>query len=217
MVYIVAGFGKFGRLALSRLKESDPRAEIVIVDPDADFSDLDEVEGTRWLKQSAVSFLKESLTPDSHHVIIPMVPFHLAASFLLASFSDLREVQLPSSVESMVPHPYRINESTLAASLADFLCPDDCPEGDVCTVTGEPRDHPLHEKLGNLNIPHFKIMVQRSHQILPGIGGYGATELLKLRDELPDGRFVLATSCKCHAIMTALRRSGSADGTCHSR
>lgn len=204
MKYIVAGFGRFGRLAVARLKASDPRAEILVLDPKADFSQLDGVEGIHALNENAVSFLVQEQHPALDDVIIPMVPFHLAAFFLLESLSDLREIQLPPAVESMVPNPYRVNESTLCASLADFLCPDDCPEGDVCTVTGEPRDHPLHSLIGDLKIPDFTVVVQRSHQILPGIGGYLVSELFKLRDHLPAGRIMAATSCKCHAVMTAV-------------
>ena len=128
MRYIVAGFGKFGRLAVSRLKASEPRATIIVLDPVEDFSQLEGMEGVLALQENAVSFLTRAYEPAPDDVIIPMVPFHLAASFLLESSSGLLEIQLPPTVESMVPNPYRIKDSTLCASLADFLCPDDCPD-----------------------------------------------------------------------------------------
>jgi hypothetical protein len=86
------------------------------------------------------------------------------------------------------------------------MCPDDCPEGDFCMVTGEPRDEPLFRTLAKIAIPGFGIIVQRSFQVLPGIGGYPFADLRSLGQKIKQGPYVLATSCKCHGILTGLRR-----------
>lgn len=209
MKYIVAGYGKFGRLAVSLLRASEPGAEILVLDPKADLTELRGEERITAIQEDAVSFLVTNRTIDPDDVIVPMVPFHLTARFVMESLPDVAEIPLPLDVDVMVPNPYRLNDSTLFASQAHFICPDDCPEGDTCTVTGEPRDQPLYATLCDLEISHFTVLVQRSHQILPGIGGYRFSELCNLRDGLSLGRVIVATSCKCHAVMTALRKTVS--------
>ena len=47
------------------------------------------------------------------------------------------------------------------------MCPDDCPEGETCTVTGLPRV-PLYDELELLKSPDWTTLIQRSFQILTG-------------------------------------------------
>ncbi|MEW6352505.1 MAG: hypothetical protein AB1646_25950 [Thermodesulfobacteriota bacterium] len=101
--------------------------------------------------------------------------------------------------------PVPVDACTLCCSRADFLCPDDCPEGDLCSVTGMPRDLPLSETLEAVRVPGYVTLVQRSGQILPGIGGYPLGELRALGLHCAAGRYLVATSCKCHGIVTAIR------------
>ncbi len=101
--------------------------------------------------------------------------------------------------------PVQVDGSALCCSRADFLCPDDCPEGDLCSVTGMPRERPLFEIIEGLRVPGFATLVQRSHQILPGVGGYSVGELRSLALQRAAGRYLIATSCKCHGIVTAVR------------
>ncbi len=137
-------------------------------------------------------------------VVIPMVPVHVAAKYLDASNSAAVEIALPSGMDGL-PNPFRLDESNMCCSRAHFLCPDDCPEGDRCRVTGEPRDPPLFAVLEALKVPGFTTLVLPSRQILPGVGGYTMGELRDLKRKAKPGRFLVATSCRCHGILTAIQ------------
>ncbi len=203
MKYVIAGFGKFGKIAMERLLSSFPQAKIVIVESCDDRRPPEVSSGVRWIVGDVVSFLVESPELLPEDVIIPMVPFHLLAAYIVATHPGCREVALPDALETILPHPFRITPSILCCSRADFICPDDCPEGDVCTITGEPRE-PLHAAIEEIALPGFTVLVQRSFQILPGVGGYPMNRLVDMAARVTQGRYVIATSCKCHAILTAV-------------
>ncbi len=206
MKYIVLGCGKFGKLAINRLRGHFKCPTTIIAidvnpEPLKDLSfDVIGMEGY------AVEVLG-SIELDDDDILIPMVPFHFAVKFWLAKDSGLEESPLPEGIDGQVPHPFIVNDSTLVCSKADFICPDDCPEGETCTVTGKYRE-PLFEELSRTKAPGWKTIVLRSRQILPGIGGYSAHSLYELGAEFQEGPNLLATSCKCHGVITALRKRG---------
>lgn len=205
MRYLVAGHGTFGRLAVSRLKDSLPDARIIVIERNMDLESTEQGAGFTLIKSDAVSYL---CNPD--HVkptdwIVPMVPFHLAASVILGTTRGIRHCALPPGITSLIPNPFMVDPSTICCSRADFLCPDDCPEGDVCTVTGETRV-PLWEQLEHLDIADMKVLVLRSRQILPGVGGYPFSDLREMSRRIQAGSYILATSCKCHAVLTGVQR-----------
>jgi hypothetical protein len=109
-------------------------------------------------------------------------------------------------LSGLVPNPFALDGSNLCCSRADFFCPDDCPEGDLCTVTGEPREEPLYRMLEELEVPGVTVLVLRSRQIMPGIGGYLLGELMDLTERIPQGRSLIATSCKCHGVITSIEK-----------
>lgn len=203
MKYLIAGFGRFGRLALARLGKSFPDSYVEVLEQDSTRI----VEGCSgrvvFRNVDAVSFLAESSGRDDDEVIVPMVPFHLAGAYILKKSPECREIPIPSDLSSKVPNPFPLDRSNLCCSRADFICPDDCPEGDLCTVTGEPRE-PLYALLEQTESPGFTVLVQRSFQILPGVGGYSLGELRRLHQRIRAGKYLVATSCKCHAIVTAI-------------
>jgi hypothetical protein len=92
-------------------------------------------------------------------------------------------------------------------SLADFLCPDNCPEpAENCTVTGRPRGKPLFARLAGIELPGWSVGVIRSHQLTPGVGGCRVADLLALRERIvkSGGRWLVATACRCHGALGAL-------------
>lgn len=205
MKYVIAGYGRFGKIAVERLGSAFPRATIMVMDPKG-FAELEfGLASVTAIQADAVSVLRDSTTVDDEDVIVPMVPFHLAAAYVLAKRPSVRETALPDFVAAIAPNPFRLNVSTLACSWADFLCPDDCPEGELCTVTGQPRDEPLYAFLARLAVPGFEMHVQRSHQILPGVGGYTAAELRDLERRINPTACIIATACRCHGILTAVQ------------
>lgn len=202
MKHLIAGHGKFGRLAVERISQAFPSSKIIIVEQNPEKLLHDLLQGVTSYKDDAVSFLLNSTLLEPEDWIVPMVPFHLAATYLLQKSSKLRPMPFPLEISLFVPNPYPSGPSDLCCSVADFLCPDNCPEGICCTVTGQPRS-PLYETLERLEFPEFKVLVLRSSQILPGVGGYKLADLLKLEQRITSGKYIIATSCKCHAVMTS--------------
>lgn len=203
MTYVIAGFGKFGRIALERLVNAFPQPRIVIVESRADAHLSELSDNVQLIRADVVSFLKESSGVHQDDIIVPMVPFHLLAAYVMATHPGSRELPLPEALEQMLPNPFRLGDATLACSRADFMCPDDCPEGELCTVTGERRES-LYSAIEQLRVPGFTMLAQRSFQILPGVGGYPMKQLKELASRVMEGQYLLATSCKCHAVVTAL-------------
>jgi hypothetical protein len=97
----------------------------------------------------------------------------------------------------------------LYTSLANFLCPEDCPEpAQYCTVTRERREKPLYKILEDLRGP-FESKVIRSRQLGLGVGGYSPEDLLKIVREIKkagaSGHLILiSTACRCHGVISAL-------------
>ncbi|MBI5571055.1 MAG: NAD-binding protein [Desulfomonile tiedjei] len=208
MRYIILGYGKFGKLALERLSGLSEPSEILVVDRDPEVLPRDTGGNAQWVVSDAVSFLANSARVRPEDVIVPMVPFNLAAAYVLARSSDACLIPIPAEIIGLLPNRFQVNASNLCCSRADFICPDDCPEGELCTVTGERRE-PLFAYIQELTVPGCEVLVLRSFQITPGIGGYTFGSLREMERRLTRGRYLIATSCKCHAIVTALVK-----GTC---
>jgi hypothetical protein len=198
MKFVIAGFGKFGHIAVERLREAFPSPEIVVID-DNKLSLSQAPGGVDTIAGDAKSLLElVEIAPDD--VIIPMVPLNLAAAMIS---NGSRRPALPAGLEVGLPNARFVNESNLICSVSDYLCPDNCPQGDFCCVTGKFRD-PLYGKLEQLTAGGKKVNVLRSFQIVPGVGGYTGQDFANLRDGLEPGVNYVATSCKCHAIITAV-------------
>lgn len=201
MRYLIAGFGKFGRIAFERIISNFPDCELVVIEPDINKTAA--ITGTcEVIGEDAAAFLVNGSNLKADDIVIPMVPFHLAATYVAAS-AGRKRVALPQGLEEQVPHPYRLDAWNLFCSRADFVCPDDCPEGDCCTVTGLPRE-PLYNALESLKAPGWKVWVQRSFQILPGVGGYPLADLRSLKHNVGAGLHIIATACKCHGVLTGI-------------
>jgi hypothetical protein len=203
--FVIAGLGKFGCLALERLQHSFPHSRIIILEQNGEKSACKFAPPVSIIEGDAASLLLDASLFHADDLIIPMVPFNLAASYVLAKHANTREIAIPEEMLDLLPNPMVVNESNIVCSRADFVCPDDCPEGELCTVTGKPRE-PLYDALERLELPGYNILVQRSSQILPGVGGYRLRDLHRLTQLVDKGRFLIATSCKCHGILTAITR-----------
>ncbi len=205
MKYVIAGYGRFGRLALARLKGAFPETEAVIIENDPNKLAGEFPSGTTAIQSDAVTFLLDYDLLEPDDFVLPMVPFHLAVAYMTARLPNARQIELPDEIAHAAPNPIRIDVSNLLASRAHFLCPDDCPEGQTCTVTGRTNE-PLYSSLASITLPGFSVLVQRSYQILPGVGGYPVRDLMNLLGRVTAGRYLVVTSCKCHAVITAFER-----------
>jgi len=210
--YLILGAGTFGRLALKRLARQDAAASFVVVDrdPAALAMRVDEVPGWTRVASEAAAFLVQHLRDDGRwDWIIPMVPVHVAFHWLLAgplAGSAWRPAAAPEALAGLIPGGRRGPHGELYLSRASHLCPDDCAEPEVCPVTGESRDLPLHQELACLHLAGYEIRVIASRQLAPGVGGYSPRRLLDLAREMGalKGNVLIATACRCHGVVDGL-------------
>jgi hypothetical protein len=213
--YLILGAGKFGRLALQRLAP-DEDASFLVVDESkealAEAQALVDNNRVRVIQGEAVAFLLKFLKDNPPwEWTVPMVPVHVAFQWLwqgpLAGLG-WHQVEVPEALARLAPYAERGEHGELYLSRATHLCPDDCPETDICPVSGESREVPLYVELASLKIPDYRIMVLPSRQLAPGVGGYPGAWLPALGQELAslEGKVLIATACRCHGVVNAIER-----------
>ena len=210
--YLILGAGTFGRLALKRLARQDAAASFVVVDrdPAALTMRVDGVPGWTQVQSEAAAFLVQHLGDDGRwDWIIPMVPVHVAFHWLMAgplAGSAWQPAAAPEAFAGFISGGRRGPQGELYLSRARHLCPDDCAEPEVCPVTGESRDLPLHRELASLHLAGYEIRVIASRQLAPGVGGYSPRRLLDLARDMGalKGNVLIATACRCHGVVDGL-------------
>ncbi len=203
MRYVIAGFGKFGRLAVERIISSFSEVQVTVLEKNPNKIQSDLVEKASAVEVDAVSYIASQNDLSEHDIIVPAVPFNLAAAVLASYRTGLSPTEIPLAHMTDLPNLLPIDRFNVVASRANFLCPDDCPEGELCTVTRRVRE-PLYLEMERLSLPDFTVLVVRSSQILPGVGGYELKKIRELISSVGIGKYIVATSCKCHAILTGL-------------
>ena len=162
------------------------------------------------MQAEAVAFLVQHLRGDDRwDWIIPMAPVHVAFQWLLAgplAGSAWQPAAVPETLAGLIPGARRGPHGELYLSRAQHLCPDDCAEPEVCPVTGESRDLPLHQELAALKLAGYEIRVIPSRQLAPGVGGYPPWRLLDLARDMGTlrGNVLIATACRCHGVIHGL-------------
>ena len=209
---IILGAGHFGQRAAALLS-SAPHTSLWIVDRDVTKLKKIGSIGAKRIAQDGVRFLAKHfshLAPSTF--IIPAAPAHLAFEWLRAYINEkgtVEQIPVPKGFALRLPHPLDGKEGSLLASYADFRCPDDCPEpANRCTVTGKKRGTPLYRLLAEGQPRGFGVHVIRSRQLAPGVGGYRVRDLKELLGKVSEGgkgKWLVATACKCHGIVTALQ------------
>jgi hypothetical protein len=213
--YLILGAGKFGRLALTRLPQQDPEADFLMVDESV--AALEEARSLsqghlKMVQGESVAFLVKFMREDPPwEWTIPMVPLHVACQWLLQGpLAGLgwQVTEVPAALEKLGPVARRGKRGELYLSRASHLCPGDCAEPDFCPVSGGSREIPLYVDLAGQKIPEFQVLVLPSRQLAPGVGGFPAAWLWTLGQDLTSqtGKVLIATACRCHAVVNALAR-----------
>ena len=207
---LIIGAGHFGGRA-ARLLSRELDAPLYVVDRDEEsLSLLDDLPVKRIEFDGILFLIKNYHLLNPSNTIVPAVPVHLAYEWVkgrLGHSHVIDRIEVPDEIKPFLPHTWDGSEGSLLVSYADFECPDDCPEPEYCTVTGERRDNPLYALLSHVRLPDFETHVIRSHQLAPGLGGYKVSALTGLAEylsEVETGKRLLCTSCRCHGIVTAV-------------
>lgn len=207
----ILGAGHFGRRAALLLLREHRASELYAVDTEEEALSFLRDRGMQGIRADAVGFAVENVRfMRPGHLLIPAVPLHLAFEWLkghLGPRYTFRVLGIPRGALGRVPQVWNGQNGDVLVSYADFLCPDDCPEPDCCTVTGERREHPMYAVLAALDLGEdFGICIVRSRQIAPGLGGYRARDLMEMAAAVASGekpRWVLGTACRCHGVLSA--------------
>lgn len=214
----IIGAGAFGRRALERLSKKYPGSSITIVDNAKE--SLDSLpDDVKAVQGDGVEFLiQNNIQPNTW--IIPAIPIHVAREWLAGKLQQknisLEPVPIPEEMRQNLPNPFVLNgrSDILFVSIADFVCPDNCPEPpQKCTHTGKPRPGNLYEMIAGSVPALWSAIVFRSFQLAPGVGGYPASYLMggleTLEKELIPGEehsdLIIATACRCHGVISAVR------------
>jgi hypothetical protein len=116
----------------------------------------------------------------------------------------------PHDLVTALPNPINAETGQLYISIADFICPENCPEPDqICTYTNKPRALILHKFLKSIQLKDLKSVVIRSHQLVPGVGGYKPQALYEALKEIETAQMpvLLSTACSCHAVIHTFKHS----------
>ncbi len=206
-VFII-GAGHFGSRA-ARLLSQKSDAPLFVVDVDENsLSKLERLHATRIRCDGPHFLVKHFHILNPENIIVPAIPVHLAFEWAKC-YSEreyqAKQISIPEQIKPYLPHTWWGTDGSLLVSYADFVCPEDCPEPEYCTVSGEKRDRPLYDLLRGLDFLGFRVHVITSRQIAPGLGGYKVKDLTEAAEKLNRlGKWLLGTACKCHGILTGL-------------
>ncbi len=206
----IIGGGKFGRRAAETIGRAGPAADILIVEKDPRRCQTLKVGGFPVIEADGIDFLKNRLiSPLQKQWIVAAAPVHVAYEWVracLAGNARLEPQALPAELAGLLPNAMHGGKGQWVASNADFICPADCPEaGSVCSFTGRRRPRSMHAFIRHIHAPGVKILVVRSYQLAPGVGGLRARDLFKALHQIQIAQppFILATACKCHAALNS--------------
>ncbi|MEJ5301610.1 MAG: hypothetical protein WHS38_11540 [Thermodesulforhabdaceae bacterium] len=234
----IIGAGAFGKRALERLSAKYPNAYITVVDDsDESLSNLHHIikkqealysPPIRTIKGDGVEVLtqyEKIAQPDTW--IIPAIPVHVAGEWIVKKLKqkgyDISPDSIPEELRARLPNPFVLEgrNDLLFASIASFICPDNCPEPpEKCTHTGKPRPGNLYEVIAKVIPETRSALIFRSFQLAPGVGGYPALYLMeglkyleklilspKKYDSIEKNTLslIIATACRCHGVISAFR------------
>ncbi|MFH1981396.1 MAG: potassium transporter [Pseudomonadota bacterium] len=206
----ILGAGRFGTIAAGRLAAKVPLRQIRVIDHRPDRL-LGLPKGVKTAAGEAIEYifshLGQGADPDW---IVPAVPVHVAWEFIrrrLGGKVMLNAAAPDPELLAALPNAMTGQGGAIYASIADFICPDNCPEPpDRCTHTGQPRPMELFQAISDIAGHRFLPVVIRSHQLAPGVGGYKPNALRDALEQVNsiDQPVLLATACRCHGVLHLL-------------
>jgi hypothetical protein len=206
----IIGAGQFGAHAVAAARRQTPVVDITLVDCDAN-----QLQGwppmVNTVCDDGIAFLTRRFARgDVPAMIVPAAPIHIAYAWTrraLKAQTELVAQPIPDTIAARLPNPIQGANGELFVSHADSLCPPNCSEPtDRCTATGRRRPKDMFRLLGELEIDGYASVVVRSLQMAPGVGGYSPETLFAACTAVArsNGPVLLATACRCHAVMHAV-------------
>jgi len=208
----ILGAGRFGLKAAKVLSRKYKKAEITVIEKNSELCRQVEMADFKTVCMDGIEYLGQNLRSiDYPDWIIPAIPVHVVFEWVRLKMKDsyiLKTTPVPEGLIMSLPNVFKGKNYETYMSIADFICPDNCPEPeDLCTHTGKPRPFTLYKKLESIKYDHFRSVVVRSRQLSPGVGGYSPGDLFNALDVIKASAIpvLLSTACRCHGVMHAFR------------
>ena len=214
---VIVGGGRYGVEAAEYLQRRS--RSFVVLDPNPEclavrelrlrrVSSLGEVEGEgEYFIPSDISLLADMVLELKPEYVFPTAPIHVAAEAVRIKFDFQPWPEVVDCIAAGLP--FRVIVSSGRGGLVvsynrDHDCLEKCSAPDVCPVTKIRKPCPMHE-LVRFAWPDAVVMV--SQQLEPGLGAVSGRDFAELieRAEKSD-RIVVATACRCHGVITALKK-----------
>lgn len=211
---VIVGGGKYGCHAIEYLRQKGRGFVVVDTDPNClavkRFSlDVSEPVDPReeYFVRGGLPRLLELIDALKPEYVFPTAPVHIAADlvrirFELAPWNEAVNAILPMLPEAVV---LQAGRGRLVVSFnRDHDCLEKCAMPEVCPSSGVRKPCTM-TKLIRFASPEAFVLV--SYSMAPGMGALKGSELLELFDWAKKReRFVVATACDCHGVLTALQK-----------
>ncbi|WP_202320267.1 hypothetical protein [Archaeoglobus neptunius] len=214
---VVVGGGRYGVEAARYLRERN--RDFIVIDVSEDCTavkelslkvvpSLDEVDyGGEFFLKGDVSILPDLVRNLRIEYIFPTAPIHVAAEAVRRKYGFEPWYEVVDCIAAGLPTRVVISSgrgSLVVSYNRDHECLEKCPAPDICPVTKIRKPCPMHE-LVRYAWPDAFVLV--SHQLKPGLGGIEGRDFINVLREAEKRRnIVIATACRCHGVITALKR-----------
>ncbi len=209
---IVVGGGKFGLEAVKFLKKS--RRKFVVLDIDSNCTVVKKLKLSEYGSGTGEEFLAggiENLANLINEVnpeyIFPTAPLHIAAEVARVTYGFKPWNDGINYILAGLPLKIIVSVgrgSVVVSYNRDAECVPNCSAPDICPVTRLEKPCPMYKLIKFAN-PKVYLLI--SYQLKPGLGAIKAEDFKNFLNWAKNREKVLvATSCRCHGVITALKR-----------
>ncbi len=211
---LVIGGGKYGCKAVEYLRESNRDFVVVDVNPNCEVVKVFNLKKSDKIKSKGKYFIQgdlskvlEVLEIVKPEFVFPTAPIHIAAELARIKFNLKPWSEEVDRILTGLPMRVVVSCGTGTITVSynrDSICLENCSSPDVCPVTKLKKPCPMYELI-RFAYPNAFVLI--SQQLKPGLGAILGGDLIEFLKWAEDkDRFVVATSCKCHGVITALTR-----------
>ncbi|MCQ8892859.1 MAG: hypothetical protein NQU41_05705 [Candidatus Methanosuratincola sp.] len=226
---LILGGGKYGTIALNRLRGRSERIIVVDIDPDCQagkyaerifLGNADPGKGSSLVLGDGASFLSRLIDRgDVPDFVILTIPKNVMAA-LFISWAESLGMKVLFDPDWMLDVAKRFPEKwivakdqifgVLVASYArDHVCLDGCTQPEVCPVSGERREKSMIE-LAKSSVEGDFVRIFESRLLESDVGGVEGCAILEAYREFSSRahsgmRIAIGTACRCHAIVNFMR------------
>ncbi len=200
---VIVGGGKYGVEAAKFLM--DEGRDFIVLDPDPNCMAVRELKAK--YEQGGIEKLIDLVEKVDPEYIFPTAPIHVAAEAVKLKYNLNVWNEVINCILAGLPQKIVLSAGRggiVVTYNRDKDCIQNCSAPDVCPVTKIKKPCPMYE-LVKFAYPEGFVLV--SQQLKPGLGAIRGEDFKEFLNWSKDkDKFVVATACRCHGVITALRR-----------